>query len=101
MSKRIPVRSIFNLIYRRTILYSKTKADLQYKYSITKSFLAGIKIKIGGRLMTQRVIPRKSSRVFQRGAIATGKVTYVDWSRVNLKNKRGAHSITVTMSHVI
>jgi len=101
MSKKIPVRSIFNLIYRRTILYSKTTADLQYKYSITKSFLAGIKIKIGGRLMTQRVIPRKSSRVFQRGAIATGKVTYVDWSRVNLKNKRGAHSITVTMSHVI
>jgi Mitochondrial ribosomal protein (VAR1) len=101
LSKRIPVRSIFNLIYRRTILYSKNKADLAYKYSITKSFLAGIKIKIGGRLMTQRVIPKKSSRVFQRGAIAKGKVTYVDWSRVNLKNKRGAHSITVTMSHVI
>src|ERR1700729_3073274 len=78
LSKRIPVRSIFNLIYRRTILYSKNKADLAYKYSITKSFLAGIKIKIGGRLMTQRVIPKKSSRVFQRGAIAKGKVTYVD-----------------------
>jgi hypothetical protein len=51
--------------------------------------------------MTQKVIPRISSRVLQRGPTSPSKVTYVDWSRVNLKNRRGAHSITVTMSHII
>jgi hypothetical protein len=51
--------------------------------------------------MSQRVIPRLSTRIIQRGAISKGKVNYVDWSRVNLKNKRGAYSITVTMSHVL
>jgi hypothetical protein len=37
----------------------------------------------------------------QRGAISHRKAAYVDWSRVVLKNRRGAHNITVTMSHVI
>jgi hypothetical protein len=51
--------------------------------------------------MTQRIIPKKTSRVMQRGPIVKGKVTFVDWSRITLKNRRGSHSITVTMSHVI
>lgn len=78
MSKRIPVASIFDYIYRNTELYSKFKANDQYRYTITRSFLAGIKIKIGGRLMTQKVIPKISSRTMQRGATATGKVSFVD-----------------------
>jgi len=101
LSKKIAVRTIFNLIYRNTKLFSKITANYQYRYSVTRSFLAGIKIKIGGRLMTQRIIPKISSRVIQRGPTAVGKVTFVDWSRINLKNRRGAHSITVKMSHVI
>jgi hypothetical protein len=51
--------------------------------------------------MTQKVIPRISSREIQRGPISHRKVTFVDWSRLVMKNKRGAHSITVTLSHVI
>jgi len=78
MSKKVSVRTFFNFIYRKTILYSKRTAHYQYRYSITRSFLAGIKIKIGGRLMTQPLIPKKSSRTLQRGAIAQGKVNFVD-----------------------
>jgi hypothetical protein len=101
MSKKIHVRNIIKYIFSKTVIHSKRVNNLTNKGSIIPSFLSGIKIKIGGRLMTQRVIPRLSTRVIQRGAIATGKVNYVDWSRVNLKNKRGAYSITVTMSHVL
>lgn len=101
LSKKIPVRTFFNFIYRNTKLYSKITAHQKYRYSITRSFIAGIKIKIGGRLMTQRVIPKISSRLIQRGPTAVGKVNFVDWSRINLKNRRGSHSITVKMSHVI
>jgi hypothetical protein len=78
LSKKVSVRTIFNFIYRNTKLYSKITANYKYRYSVTRSFIAGIKIKIGGRLMTQRVIPKKSSRVMQRGATSVGKVTYVD-----------------------
>jgi len=101
MSKKIHVRNIIKYIFSKTVIHSKRVNNLTNKGSIIPSFLAGIKIKIGGRLMTQRVIPRLSTRVIQRGAIARAKVNYVDWSRVNLKNKRGAYSITVTMSHVL
>jgi len=92
---------IFDSIYKNANIFNKRTADYNYSYSITRSFLAGIKIKIGGRLMTQRIVPKITTRHSQRGATATGKVTYLDWSRVTLKNKRGSHSITVTISHVI
>jgi hypothetical protein len=51
--------------------------------------------------MSQKVIPRISSLEFQRGPTSHRKVSFVDWSRVVLKNKRGAHSITITLSHVL
>src|SRR5882672_1559210 len=78
MCNKIPVRTFFNFIFRRSVLYSKSQAHYNYRYSVTRSFLAGIKIKIGGRLMTQKVIPRISSRVLQRGPTSPSKVTYVD-----------------------
>jgi hypothetical protein len=50
--------------------------------------------------MTQRVVPRISTREKQLGPVSHRKVSFVDWSRVVLKNRRGAHSISITMSHV-
>lgn len=100
MSKKVHVRNIIKYIFRKTIIHSKSLTSSKLNSSTIPSFLAGIRIRIGGRLMTQRVIPRMSTRVIQRGAIARGKVNSVDWSRINMKNKRGAYSITVTMSHV-
>ena len=98
---KVSVRTIFNFIFRKAILYSKVRANLKYKFSLTRSYLSGIKIKIGGRLMTQKVIPRISTREMQRGPISHRKVSFVDWSRIVLKNRRGAHSITIKLSHVI
>ena len=104
MSKDVNVRNIFNIIFTKTKIATLFKNPLNSAVSRTggvNSYLAGIKIRIGGRLMTQRVIPRLSTRVTQKGAITRGKIKYINSSRVNLKNKRGAHSITVTMSHLI
>lgn len=78
LSKKVNIRRIFQKIYRNTRLYTKITANYRYSYAFTKSYLAGIKIKIGGRLMTQRIIPKKTSRVMQRGPIVKGKVTFVD-----------------------
>jgi hypothetical protein len=78
LSKKTPALTILDFIYRNSELYSKFTANDKYRYNITKSFLSGIKIKIGGRLMTQKVVPKKTSRTIQRGATLKGKVTFVD-----------------------
>jgi hypothetical protein len=101
LSKTVSVVNIINLVFGNIILYSKNEASYVYNYSITKSFLSGAKIKIGGRLMTQKVVPRISSRIIQKGSIAPSKVTFSNWSRLTLKNKRGSHSLTVILSQMM
>ena len=102
MTKKIPVRNIFKFIFSKTLITTLNKSPLKKGTTGNiNSVLAGINIKVGGRLMTQRVVPRLTSRVTQKGAVARGKINYINSSRVNLKNRRGAHSVTVTMSHLI
>jgi hypothetical protein len=76
LSKTVSVVNIINLVFGNIVLYSKNEASYVYNYSITKSFLSGAKLKIGGRLMTQKVVPRISSRIIQKGSIAPSKVTF-------------------------
>jgi Mitochondrial ribosomal protein (VAR1) len=70
------------------------------KYSIIPSYLSGFKIRVAGRLLTQRVIPRLTVKTIQRGNLAKGKAQFVDSARFSNKNKRGSFSITVTMGHI-
>ena len=101
MSKDVNVRNIFNIIFTKTKFNGVGQTPNKIGPRGVNSYLAGIKIRISGRLMTQRVIPRLTTRIIQKGAITRGKINYINSSRVNLKNKRGAHSITVTMSHLL
>ena len=59
------------------------------------AFLSGINIKVAGRLLTQRVVPRKTVKTIIRGASARSKVNFLDVGRYTNKNRRGAFSITV------
>jgi hypothetical protein len=52
-------------------------------------------IKVAGRLMKYKVIPRKTVKIIRRGSSSVGKINYSDISRYTNKNKRGAFSITV------
>jgi hypothetical protein len=70
------------------------------KYSIIPSYLSGFKIRVAGRLLTQRVVPRLTVKTIQRGTLARGKAQFVDSARFTNKNKRGSFSITVTMGHI-
>jgi hypothetical protein len=70
------------------------------KYSIIPSYLSGFKIRVAGRLLTQRVVPRLTVKTIQRGNLAKGKAQFVDSARFSNKNKRGSFSITVTMGHI-
>lgn len=69
--------------------------------SSSPSFLSGIKIRINGRLLIQKVIPRKTMYNFQTGSLARAKANFVQTSRFSNKNKRGAYSITVNIGHGI
>jgi len=87
------------LLYTATIS-NPTKMVRTQNFSIIPSYLSGIKVRLGGRLITQRVVPRFTVQSLQIGSLARGKVNFTDSSRITLKNKRGAFSFTVTTSHI-
>ena len=64
------------------------------------SYLSGLNIKLAGRLMTQSIRPRFTVQSLQEGSLARVKVHFIEKSRFTGKNKRGAFSFTVTLSHV-
>jgi hypothetical protein len=98
MINNIKIRQIMKRFFRFAIIKNIAKLSGNKFFRISKipSFLSGIKIKIAGRLLTQRVVPRKTVKIVRRGAFARGKVNFLDIARYTSKNKRGAFSITVT-----
>lgn len=83
-------------IFRHAIIKKLSKLFIRNKYNIIPSFLTGLKIKIAGRLMKYKVIPRKTIKLAQRGSSSIGTVNFTSFSRVTAKNRRGAYSITVS-----
>ena len=63
------------------------------------TFLTGFKIKISGRLNRQRVVPKKTVKSTYKGAISANINNVVDQSTFTGKNKKGAYSIRVWLSH--
>jgi len=59
------------------------------------AFLSGLNIKISGRLMGESIIPRRTTKVFGKGASAIGKVNYLDAARITQKNRKGAYTIKI------
>nr|UEK25984.1 ribosomal protein S3 [Mutinus fleischeri] len=87
----------------RKLLYNvniKQPGVLKHNFNIIPSYLSGIKVRLGGRLSTENLIPRKTVKTYQIGSIARNKTNYRECSRITLKNKRGAYSFTVITSHI-
>jgi Mitochondrial ribosomal protein (VAR1) len=70
------------------------------KKSIFNSYLSGINVRLGGRLITEGLRPRFTVQTKQEGTIARGQVQVIERSRYTGKNKRGSYSFTIRMSHV-
>ena len=60
------------------------------------SFLSGIKIRIGGRLMREIILPRITTKKFERGASSPGKVNFLDTSTITKKNRKGSYTIKIS-----
>jgi Mitochondrial ribosomal protein (VAR1) len=96
MINKIKLRIIFRKLFEKAVIKSLDLVTGQTNYEILPAFLSGINIKVAGRLLTHRVIPRKTVKTIRRGATAPGKINFSDVARFTNKNKRGSFSITVS-----
>jgi hypothetical protein len=101
MVNKIKLRRILRRFFKKAnkTIFNPTKL-IGKKNSKIPSFLSGVKIRVAGRLLTQRIIPRKTVKTISKGSLAKGKVIYLEKGRFTNKNKRGAYSITVTTGHI-
>lgn len=84
-------------------IYNKNKVKnlndlniLSNKINNVPAFLSGLNIKIAGRLMREPIIPRITTKVYEKGAIATGKVNFIDSASKTNKNRKGAYTIKIS-----
>ena len=71
----------------------------QNQISRFSTILTGVNIKLGGRLMRGKIVPRRTVKKIQYGSLARSKSNYVTTARLTQKNKRGSFSFTVSMGH--
>ena len=86
----------------RVINPSIMKNVLRLKNNPIKNRLAvmtGYKIKFGGRLSNQKVVPKRTTNTYNSGTLNRVKTDLVTKSRYSARSKRGAFSITITMGH--
>jgi hypothetical protein len=69
--------------------------------NIDPANLTGVNVRVAGRLVTEKVIPRKTVRTVQIGSLARTKADIVKTDRYTKKNKRGCFSVTVKTGHFI
>ena len=74
---------------------SAQDASIDASAVLAASQLSGLNIKISGRLMREPIIPRITTKKFEKGFTAKGKINYLDLARFTHKNRKGAFTITV------
>jgi len=62
---------------------------------VNSAYLTGINIKISGRLRREPVIPKVTTKKFEKGFTAKGRINYSEMARFTHKNRKGAFSITI------
>lgn len=106
-----PLNSPAMLMKNYLDLQNKIKKDKERKKNNnTKNFninniiispakLTGIKVRLGGRLRTERVVPRKTMQIGSIGSFARGFVDNIESANFTSKNKNGAFNVKVWLSH--
>jgi hypothetical protein len=110
VSNKKPFRIVKKRMLRRSKLVNPSKildsTENEYNHlfetkNITPGNLTGINVKIAGRLLTERIVPRKTVRAFQNGSLSRGKANIVNVGRSTRKNRRGCFSVTVKTGHIV
>lgn len=97
----IQVRVIMKRFFNKAIIKNPIKISNNNLVIKIPSLLSGLNIRIGGRLLTQRIIPRKTVKTIRKGTLSKGKINFLDESRYTNKNKRGAYTLVVSIGHYL
>jgi len=93
-NKKKKSRIAINKIYSNKAIKNLNDHNLK-SVNFIPAFISGLILKIGGRLMKEPIIPRLTTKKFERGATSPGKVNYLDIANITKKNKKGANTITI------
>jgi len=97
----IQIRVIMKRFFKKAIIRNPIKIAKNNLIIKIPSLLSGINIRIGGRLLTQRIIPRKTVKTIRKGTLSKGKINFLDEARYTNKNKRGAFTLVVSIGHYL
>ena len=80
---------------------SRQSEKIFFRKSINKfsGAITGVYIKLGGRLLRGKIVPRRTVKKIQYGSLARSKSNYITNARIIQKNKRGSFSFTVAIGH--
>jgi len=89
-------RAIFNALrpVKASSLADSTGSD-----QLVPAFITGMKIRVSGRLVTQRSVPRQTVQTAQIGSFS-GQDNVIDYASFTSKNKKGAFTVKVWISQV-
>lgn len=87
-----------NIVKNKFGISSFNNKGKNNKDFILPAFLTGMNIKIAGRLLRDKIRPRKTIKFFNKGVYAHSKLNYKDFARFTTKNKRGIFSISINSS---
>ena len=95
-------KNSFSRITGRFLKYQSKKIFFRSnnnKVSKFSTLLTGVYVKLGGRLMKGKIVPRRTVKKIQYGSLARSKSNFVTTARLTQKNKRGSFSFTVSIGH--
>jgi Mitochondrial ribosomal protein (VAR1) len=98
---KIKLRKILNKLFKAVVIKNPTRMINRKRFSVIPCILAGLSVKVAGRVMTQRVVPRKTVKFTQKGSLSRTKSVFVENARFTNKNKRGSFSITVSSGYFL
>jgi hypothetical protein len=98
---KIKLRRILKKLFKAIVIKNPTRLINRKRFSVVPCVLAGLSVKVAGRVMTQRVVPRKTVKFTQKGSLSRTKSIFVENARFTNKNKRGSFSITVTSGYFL
>jgi len=98
---KIQVRIIMKQFFNKAIIINPIKSSNNNLIIKIPSLLSGINLRIGGRLMTQRLIPKQTIKTIRKGTLSKGKINFLDEARYTNKNKRGAFTLVMSIGHYL
>jgi len=98
---KIQIRIIMQNFFKKAIIDNPINLNNKYLKFNIPSFLSGIKLKIGGRLMTHKVVPKQTIKIIRKGDLARGKIIFLDKARYTNKNKRGQFTLSISIGHYL